>query len=74
MMRVIMFQSELSLNGMTGWTLRMNRVSSEGPTFCSQLNWNGTLTRSKSDSDSFLGELRGLTTSRWRGGLLGVPD
>ena len=54
MMRVIMFQSELSSNGMTGWTLRMNRVSSEGPTFCSQLNWNGTLTRSEIGFDSFL--------------------
>ena len=54
MIRVIMFQSELSSNGMTGWTLRMNRVSSEGPTFCSQLNWNGTLTRSEIGFDSFL--------------------
>ena len=36
--RVIMFQSLFSENGMTGWTLRMKRVPSSGPTPCAQLN------------------------------------
>src|SRR3990172_8952965 len=31
----------------------MNRVCSLGPTPCSQLNWNGTLTRSEIGFDSF---------------------
>ena len=44
--RVMRFQSVFSANGITGCTFRMNRVCSFGPTFCSQLNWNGTLTRS----------------------------
>ncbi len=52
----------------------MNRVSSEGPTFCSQLNWNGTLTRSEIGFDSFLASSALSSASRWRGGLLGVPD
>src|SRR6186997_2633879 len=31
----------------------MNRVCLAGPTFCSQLNWNGTLTRSDTGFKSF---------------------
>ena len=38
---------------MTGWMLSTNRVSSFGPTSCSQLNWKGTLTRSEIGLASF---------------------
>src|SRR5262249_14812844 len=33
--------------------LRMNRVSSDGPTLASQLNWNGMLTKSETGLESF---------------------
>jgi hypothetical protein len=53
MTRAIRFQSSFSGNGITGWTFKMNRVCSSGPTPCSQLNWNGTLTRSEIGFESF---------------------
>src|SRR5262249_36130717 len=38
MRRTMRFQFSFIVNGMTGCTLSTNRVSSDGPTFCSQLN------------------------------------
>ena len=58
MIRTIMFHRGLTANGTTGCTLSTNRVSFDGPTFCSQLNWNGTLTRSDTGFDSFAARSR----------------
>src|SRR3954465_15112449 len=52
--RAIRFNLGVSENGITGCTFRMKRVCLSGPTFCSQLNWKGTLTRSEMGFDSFL--------------------
>ena len=41
--RVTIFQSSLSENGMTGWTLRSHCVTSLGPMPKLKLFWNGTL-------------------------------
>src|SRR5439155_14073344 len=52
--RAIRFNLGVSENGITGCTFRTKRVCLSGPTFCSQLNWKGTLTRSEMGFDSFL--------------------
>jgi len=43
--RVMMFQSSLTWNGITGWMFRMFCVPPSGPTPKLVLFWNGTLTR-----------------------------
>src|SRR6185295_20298103 len=53
MTRKIRFHLSLSEIGITGCTLRMKRLNSDVPTFCSQLNCSGTLTRSEIGFDSF---------------------
>src|SRR5689334_18333122 len=51
--RSIMFHLWLISNGTTGWMLSTVRNPLSGPTPFSQLNWNGTLTRSETGFESF---------------------